>query len=109
MRSIPRGCGDADKNRAEARPVNRGPCSGEQHRRQRNRRVVYADVDRPAGFVRRDTPYPMSGMQGSVDKLTRLYSKAGMPERFRGTFYDEPHSFTSAMQEEAFDWMDRWL
>ena len=32
-----------------------------------------------------------------------------IPERFRGTFYDDTHSFRPAMQEEAFDWLDRWL
>jgi dienelactone hydrolase len=58
---------------------------------------------------RRDTLYPMAGMQGAVDKLTRIYAKAGIPERFRGTFYDDTHSFRPAMQDEAFDWLDRWL
>ena len=58
---------------------------------------------------RRDALYPMSGMQAAVDKLTRIYAKAGIPERFRGTFYDDTHSFRPAMQEEAFDWLDRWL
>jgi dienelactone hydrolase len=58
---------------------------------------------------RRDQLYPMSGMQGAVAKLTKIYAKAGMPEKFRGTFYDDTHSFRPAMQEEAFDWLDRWL
>jgi dienelactone hydrolase len=58
---------------------------------------------------RRDSLYPMSGMQASVDKLTQIYAKAGIPERFRGTFYDTIHSFQPQMQDEAFDWMDRWL
>ncbi len=58
---------------------------------------------------RRDTLYPLAGMQGAVDKLTRIYAKAGLPEKFRGTFYDEPHSFQPPMQDEAFDWLDRWL
>jgi dienelactone hydrolase len=58
---------------------------------------------------RRDSLYPMAGMQGAVDKLTRIYAKAGIAERFRGTFYDDTHSFRPAMQEEAFDWLDRWL
>ena len=58
---------------------------------------------------RRDTLYPLAGMQGAVDKLTGIYAKAGLPERFRGTFYDEPHCFKPPMQEEAFDWLDRWL
>jgi len=35
---------------------------------------------------RQNTLYPLSGMQASVEKLTRIYAKAGLPERFRGTF-----------------------
>lgn len=58
---------------------------------------------------RQDTLYPPAGMQGAVDKLTRIYAKAGIPERFRGTFYDAPHSFQPQMQDEAFDWLDRWV
>jgi dienelactone hydrolase len=58
---------------------------------------------------RQDQLYPMSGMQAAIDKLSRIYTKAGIPERFRGTFHDVPHSFQPQMQDEAFDWMDRWL
>ncbi len=58
---------------------------------------------------RRDTLYTTAGMQAAVDKLARIYAKAGLPEKFRGTFHDLPHSFTPAMQDEAFDWLDRWL
>ena len=58
---------------------------------------------------KRDSLYPLSGMEASVEKLTRLYAKAGIPERFRGTFYDEPHCFKPHMQEESFAWLDRWL
>jgi dienelactone hydrolase len=57
----------------------------------------------------RDLLYPMSGMVGAVEKLRRIYAKAGAAERFRGTFYDVPHSFLPAMQDEAFAWLDRWL
>jgi hypothetical protein len=57
----------------------------------------------------RDLLYPMEAMQGAVNKLTRIYQKAGIRERFRGTFYDEPHSFKPDMQEETFEWLDRWL
>lgn len=57
----------------------------------------------------RDTLFPMSGMRGAVDKLEKIYAKAGIAERFRGTFYDEPHSFRPNMQEEAFAWFERWL
>ncbi len=58
---------------------------------------------------RRDTLYPLSGMEAAVGKLSRLYAKAGIPERFRGSFHDVPHSFLPPLQDEAFDWLDRWL
>ena len=58
---------------------------------------------------RRDRLYPMAGMQGAIDKLTKIYAKAGQPEKFRGTFYDVPHSFKPDMQDETFTWFDRWL
>ncbi len=57
----------------------------------------------------RDALYPMAGMKGAVDKLKAVYAKAGIPERFRGTFYDVPHSFRPEMQDEAFEWLERWL
>lgn len=58
---------------------------------------------------RRDSLYPLAGMEAAVGKLTRIYAKAGIPDRFRGTFYDEPHCFKPHMQEETFAWLDRWL
>jgi len=57
----------------------------------------------------RDSLYPMSGMKGAAEKLTRIYAKAGIPERFRATFYDVPHSFRPDMQEEAFAWLEKWI
>ena len=50
-----------------------------------------------------------AGMEAAIDKLSRVYAKAGVPERFHGSFHDLPHSFIPAMQEEAFAWLDRWL
>jgi hypothetical protein len=57
----------------------------------------------------RDRLYPMSAMKQSVEKLSLIYGKAGIPDRFRGTFHDVPHSFTPAMQEEAFAWIEKWI
>lgn len=57
----------------------------------------------------RDTLFPMTGMRSAVDRLAAIYAKSGIPDRFRGTFHDAPHSFTPAMQEEAFAWLERWL
>jgi dienelactone hydrolase len=57
----------------------------------------------------RDTLFPLEGMRGAVRTLERVYAKAGISERFRGTFHDAPHSFTIPMQDEAFAWLERWL
>ena len=57
----------------------------------------------------RDQLYPMEGMKGAVEKLSKIYAKAGIPERFKGTFYNVPHSFSPDMQEEAFTWIARWI
>jgi dienelactone hydrolase len=56
-----------------------------------------------------DPLFPMSGMRAAVERLQAIYAKAGIPARFRGTFHDAPHSFTPAMQAEAFAWLERWL
>ena len=56
-----------------------------------------------------DQLYPLSAMQGAVDRLSRIYAKAGLPERFRGTFYDVPHVYRANMQDETIAWFDRWL
>lgn len=55
---------------------------------------------------RRDGLFPLSGMQESVDKISAIYHQAGAPERFTSRFYDVPHQFNVAMQEDAFDWLD---
>ncbi|MBK9169400.1 MAG: hypothetical protein IPM24_18320 [Bryobacterales bacterium] len=57
----------------------------------------------------RDALYPIEAMRAATDKLTRIYQAAHLPERFRGTFYDVPHSFTPEMQDEAFEWIARWI
>jgi dienelactone hydrolase len=60
-------------------------------------------------YCNRDALYPLAGMQESDQKLTRIYSKAGVSDRYQGRFYDLPHVFSRKMQEEAFEWLDRWL
>ncbi len=57
----------------------------------------------------RDSLYPLEGMQESVKKIAAIYKKAGASSNFEGRFYDHPHLFSLRMQEEAFDWLDRWL
>lgn len=56
-----------------------------------------------------DRLFPLTGMQESIRRIGDLYASAGVPDRFSGRFYDEPHRWTRAMQDEAFDWLDRQL
>ncbi len=58
---------------------------------------------------KRDGLFPPAGMQESVDKLAAIYRKAGAPDAFSSRFYDVPHIFNLAMQNDAFDWLDRNL
>lgn len=57
----------------------------------------------------RDGLFPPLGMKESVDKIATLFERAGATGRFTGRFYDTPHQFTRAMQDDAFAWFDREL
>jgi dienelactone hydrolase len=54
-----------------------------------------------------DKLFPESGMKESVEKLAAVYEKAGAKDQFDGRFYDVPHRFTKAMQDDAFAWFDK--
>lgn len=56
-----------------------------------------------------DGLFPNPGVQAAFDKISRVYAKAGVPDRFRGVTYDGPHEFNAQMQDVAFDWLDRRL
>jgi dienelactone hydrolase len=58
---------------------------------------------------RQDGLFPLAGMEASVEKIAAVYDKAGVKERFSGRFYDVPHRFDVAMQDEAFAWFDEQL
>jgi dienelactone hydrolase len=56
-----------------------------------------------------DRLFPLAGMQSSVQRIAELYRAGGRPDQFLGHFYDEPHRWTIAMQDEAFAWLDEKL
>ncbi len=58
---------------------------------------------------RQDALFPLAGMEAANAKIAAIYAKAGAKDRFADRFYDEPHKYTLAMQEEAFAWFDRHL
>jgi len=58
---------------------------------------------------RQDGLFPVQGMEDSLTKIGAIYQKAGAKEKFSGRFYDVPHRFDVAMQNDAFTWLDRQL
>jgi dienelactone hydrolase len=56
-----------------------------------------------------DRLFPPEGMKASVEKIGAIYAKAGAAERFTGRFYDMPHIFNRAMQDDALAFFDRHL
>ena len=58
---------------------------------------------------REDQLFTMPEME-RVDRILKdVYGKAEAAECYRGSFYPGPHKFDLEMQEEAFEWFDRWL
>jgi hypothetical protein len=58
---------------------------------------------------KRDALFPLAAMEQANARLRDIWAKAGLPERFKGTVHDVPHSFRQEMQAEAFEWLERWL
>lgn len=56
-----------------------------------------------------DRLFPLAGMQSSIRRIAELYESAGCRDQFLGRFYDEPHRWSIAMQDEAFTWLDEKL
>lgn len=58
---------------------------------------------------RQDQLFTLPEMERADRLLAEVYKKAGVPDRYKGSFYDGPHKFDADMQKEAFEWFDRWL
>ena len=58
---------------------------------------------------KQDKLFPLAGMEAAVEKIASVYRKAGVPDRFNGRFYDVPHRFSLAMQDDAAAFFDRHL
>jgi len=56
-----------------------------------------------------DRLFTRAGMEAAAEKIRAVYAALGRPERYQYRFYDVPHQFNAAMQEEAFAWLEKWL
>ncbi len=57
----------------------------------------------------KDGLFPLAGMQESIQKIAAIYEQAGAKDKFTGRFYDVPHRFTRAMQDDTFAWFEQHL
>ena len=55
----------------------------------------------------KDQLYSLKAAQDAVDKIKRMFVKAGLPDHYQGVFFDGPHEFNLDMQTLAFDWLDK--
>jgi dienelactone hydrolase len=58
---------------------------------------------------KRDGLFQTDGVQASFDKLHACYAKAGAPNHVQTSWYDTPHEFNTEMQQEAWQWLRKWL
>jgi hypothetical protein len=56
-----------------------------------------------------DPLFTLPEMQRADRMLAEVFTKAGAPDAYRASYYPGPHKFDLPMQQEAFDWFDRWL
>ena len=57
----------------------------------------------------RDPLFAPEGVHAAFTKIEQCFRKAGVPERQRCHLYDARHQFNVDMQNEAWDWVERWL
>jgi dienelactone hydrolase len=56
-----------------------------------------------------DPLFTMPEMQRADTIMGEVYAKANASDHYRCSFYPGHHKFDLAMQDEAFEWFDRWL
>ncbi|EPR67292.1 dienelactone hydrolase family protein [Cyclobacterium qasimii] len=56
-----------------------------------------------------DGLYSLDEMQEADKILSAVFDKAGAGDKYNCTFYPGGHQFNKKMQEDAFDWFDKWL
>jgi dienelactone hydrolase len=57
----------------------------------------------------KDSLFAPEGVRAAFEKIGACFRKAGASDRQHCRLYDAPHEFNRQMQEEAFEWIARWL
>ena len=56
-----------------------------------------------------DRLFTRAGMDAAAGKIGAVYAALGRADRYQYKYYDVPHQFNVAMQEDAFAWLEKWL
>ena len=56
-----------------------------------------------------DRLFTRAGMEAAAEKIRSVYADLKRPQWYRSRFYDVPYQFNVEMQEEAFQWLEKWL
>lgn len=56
-----------------------------------------------------DELFTLSEMKKADHVLSDVYKKAGAEDKYLAKFYDGKHKFDAQMQQDAFNWFDKWL
>lgn len=58
----------------------------------------------------KDGLFPVeTGVKPAYKILETVYAKIGAAETFKGHLYEAPHEFNREMQQEAWEWLKRWV
>ena len=73
--------------------------------------VVTLNAPRPLMVVNclQDDLFTHEGMEAAERKISEVYTRMGLPDRFCCRYDDEPHSFKVPAQDAAIVWLERWL
>jgi dienelactone hydrolase len=73
--------------------------------------VVSLNSPRPLMVINclQDRLFTLGGMQEAEEKLANIYEEMDAGDRFLCRYYDVPHSLNVQMQNDAIEWLSRWL
>jgi len=73
--------------------------------------VASLNAPRPLMVINclQDSLFTFEGMRDAEKKLAAIYDKMGARDQFLCRYYDVPHSLNIQMQDDAIDWLSRWL
>ncbi len=73
--------------------------------------VASLNAPRPLMVINclQDRLFTLEGMRAAETKLASIYDKMEARDRFLCRYYDVPHSLNVEMQDDAIDWLSRWL